>query len=135
MAIGRSTWVIIILAAIALLFLMPRSVVSTFTMDGSPFNNQGSVAPASLMPKEPPLSQDFSLFSSEAILSSQNYLDPRNMIGYPETMGGTLRNANYQIRSEPPNPRDPVSIFNLSTIAPEQMRPYFEISQNDYSSK
>ena len=76
--------------------------------------------------------EDFSQFSTDAILSNQNYLDPRNMIGYPETVGGTLRNANWQIRSEPPNPRDPVSIFNLSTIVPEQMRPMFEIQDSDY---
>ena len=87
---------------------------------------------AALLPKEIPIDQDFSQFSTDAILSSQNYLDPRNLIGYPETIGGTLRNANWQMRSEPPNPRDPVSIFNLSTIVPEQMRPSFEIQSNEW---
>ena len=61
------------------------------------------------------------------MLSGQNFLDPRSQIGYPETLGGVLRNANRQIRSEPLNPRESVSIFNLSTIPPDSMRPKFEI--------
>ncbi len=86
-------------------------------------------APSALLPKEVPIMDDFGKFSTEQILSGQNYLDPRAQIGYPETVGGVLRNANLQIRSEPANPRDPVSIWNLSTIAPEQMRPLFEIDK------
>ena len=80
-----------------------------------------------LLPKEPVNQEDFGSFSAESILSGQNFLDPRAQIGYPETVGGTLRNANLQLRSEPSNPRDPVSIFNLSTIVPDTMRPEFEI--------
>ena len=96
---------------------------------------QGSDVPAevpsgALLPKEVPVSDDFGQFSTEAILSGQNYLDPRAQIGYPETVGGTLRNANLQIRSEPSNPRDPVSIWNLSTIVPDKMRPQFELEQD-----
>ncbi len=88
------------------------------------------VASAALLPNEVPITDDYGQFSTEAILSGQNYLDPRGQIGYPETVGGTLRNANLQIRSEPANPRDPVSIWNLSTITPETMRPLFEIGQD-----
>jgi hypothetical protein len=80
-----------------------------------------------LLPKEPVSQEDFGSFSAESILSGQNFLDPRAQIGYPETVGGTLRNANLQLRSEPVNPRDPVSIFNLSTIVPDTLRPAFEI--------
>ena len=101
-------------------------------VDSASVITPGSLPPAALLPKEVPVMEDFSQFSTDVILSNQNYLDPRNMIGYPETVGGTLRNANWQIRSEPPNPRDPVSIFNLSTIVPEQMRPMFEIQDSDY---
>ena len=89
--------------------------------------------PAALLPKEVPVTEDFGQFSTDTILSGQNYLDPRSQIGYPETVGGVLRNANLQIRSEPANPRDPVSIWNLSTITPEQMRPTFEIQDKEYS--
>ena len=83
---------------------------------------------ASLIPREVVQTEDFGQFSPEKILSGQNYLDPRSQIGYPETLGGVLRNANLQFRSEPMNPRNPVSIFNLSTIPPDTMRPKFEIS-------
>lgn len=88
------------------------------------------VISSTLLPKEVPVTEDFGQFSADAILSGQNYLDPRAQIGYPETVGGTLRNANLQIRSEPANPRDPVSIWNLSTITPEKMRPLFELEQD-----
>jgi hypothetical protein len=83
--------------------------------------------PSSLLPNEIPVTDNFGEFSAQDILSNQNYLDPRSQIGYPGTVGGVLRNANLQYRSEPMNPRDPVSIFNLSTITPDTMRAPFEI--------
>jgi hypothetical protein len=92
-----------------------------------------SLSSAALLPKEIPVTDDFGQFSTEQILSGQNFLDPRGQIGYPETVGGTLRNANLQIRSEPANPRNPVSIWNLSTITPEEMRPLFEIQDKEYA--
>jgi hypothetical protein len=88
----------------------------------------GVVSSAGLIPREVVATEDFGQFSPDKIMSGQNYLDPRSQIGYPETIGGVLRNANLQIRSEPVNPREPVSIFNLSTIPPDSMRPKFEIS-------
>jgi hypothetical protein len=88
----------------------------------------GDMSSASLIPREVVQTEDFGQFSPDKILSGQNYLDPRSQIGYPETVGGVLRNANQQFRSEPINPRTPVSIFNLSTIPPDTMRPMFEIS-------
>jgi hypothetical protein len=91
-------------------------------------NMMGDVSSASLIPREVVQTEDFGQFSPDKILSGQNYLDPRSQIGYPETVGGVLRNANQQFRSEPINPRTPVSIFNLSTIPPDTMRPKFEIS-------
>jgi len=87
-----------------------------------------------LIPKEVVTTEDFGQFSPDAILSGQNFLDPRAQIGFPETIGGNLRNANRDFRSEPTNPRDPVSIFNLSTIPPDTMRPKFEI-ENSYENK
>jgi hypothetical protein len=91
------------------------------------YNSVDSVTSASLIPREVVATEDFGQFSPEKILTNQNYLDPRSQIGYPETIGGVLRNANRDIRSEPINPRSPVSIFNLSTIPPDTMRPKFEI--------
>ena len=86
------------------------------------------VSAAGLIPREVAVTEDFGKFAPDQILQGQNYLDPRSQIGYPETIGGVLRNANRQFRSEPVNPRQPVSIFNLSTIPPDTMRPRFEIS-------
>jgi len=100
---------------------------------GSPYMGGGaggsSVSSASLIPREVVATEDFGQFSPDKILGNQNYLDPRSQIGYPETIGGVLRNANRDFRSEPLNPRTPVSIFNLSTIPPDVMRPKFEIER------
>jgi len=46
-----------------------------------------------------------------------------------DTIGQTLRNANQQIRSEPPNPQINVGPWNLSTITPDFMRPPLELGQ------
>ena len=62
-----------------------------------------------------------SLLPREDILKGQNFLDPRNQIGFPETIGGALRNANQQIRAEPPNPKQPYT-WNNSTIVPDLMQ-------------
>ena len=88
-----------------------------------------SVSSASLIPRDVVATEDFGQFSPDKILGNQNYLDPRSQIGYPETIGGVLRNANRDFRSEPLNPRTPVSIFNLSSIPPDVMRPKFEIER------
>lgn len=101
-----------------------RNPADAGMMGGQP----ADMSSAGLIPREVVQTEDFGQFSPEQILSGQNYMDPRNQIGYPETLGGVLRNANQQFRSEPINPRTPVSIFNLSTIPPDTMRPKFEIS-------
>ena len=51
-------------------------------------------------------------------LKAKNFLSAGALIGV-NTVGQSLRNANLQIRSEPPNPQQPVSIFNQSTISPD----------------
>ena len=114
-----------------------RSVTSggaaqTTVMAAAPVQHMGdnigqTVSSASLIPRDVVATEDFGQFSPDKILGNQNYLDPRSQIGYPETLGGVLRNANRDFRSEPLNPRTPVSIFNLSTIPPDVMRPKFEI--------
>ena len=44
-----------------------------------------------------------------------------------DTVGGSLRNANLQVRSEPPNPTDMVSPWNQTTMTPDLMRVPLEI--------
>lgn len=51
-------------------------------------------------------------------LKGKNFLSAGALIGV-NTVGQSLRNANLQIRSEPPNPQIPVSIFLQSTIGPD----------------
>jgi hypothetical protein len=59
-------------------------------------------------------------------VGDQNYLASGYHQGV-DTIGGTLRNANLQLRSEPPCPRSRVSIWNESTIEPDLNRRPFEI--------
>ena len=113
-----------------------QQVYAPVSMDGNniqvgacALKNGGTGLASALLPKEVATQENFGDFAPDEILKGQNFLDPRNQIGFPETIGGALRNGNQQVRSEPANPRQAVSIFNLSTIAPDQMRPPFEIGQ------
>lgn len=60
-------------------------------------------------------------------LKGKNFLSAGALIGV-NTVGQSLRNANWQLRSEPPNPQVPISIFNQSTIAPDTNRRPLEIN-------
>lgn len=59
-------------------------------------------------------------------LASINLLKAGYHIGI-DTVGQTLRNANLQIRSEPPNPQMSVGPWNNTTISPDLMRVPLEI--------
>ena len=48
-----------------------------------------------------------------------------------DTVGSSLRNPNYQLRSEPPNPQVNVGPWNNSTITPDLMRPPLEIGSSN----
>ena len=60
-------------------------------------------------------------------LKGKNFLSAGALLGV-NTVGQSLRNANWQLRSEPPNPQVPVSIFNQSTIQPDVNRRPLEIN-------
>lgn len=47
-----------------------------------------------------------------------------------DTVGSSLRNANLQVRSEPPNPTEKVSPWGNTTIEPDLMRPSLELGCN-----
>jgi len=82
--------------------------------------NAGTGLASSLLPRE--VAQgEFGEFSPEDILKGQNFLEPRQQIGYPESIGGALRNANQQIRADPPNQKQPY-VWNNSTIVPDTMQ-------------
>jgi len=82
---------------------------------------KGTGLASSLLPREVASQDDFGEFAPEDILKGQNFLEPRQQVGMPETVGGALRNANQQIRSEPPVPKN-VFVWNNSTITPDLMQ-------------
>tara|TARA_B110001469_G_scaffold100084_1_gene97284 strand:- start:155 stop:652 length:498 start_codon:yes stop_codon:yes gene_type:complete len=58
-----------------------------------------------------------------------NLLDAGNHIGV-NTVGQSLRNANRQLRSEPPNPQVNVSPWQNTTIGPDLIRRPLEVSDS-----
>jgi len=64
--------------------------------------------------------------AGEGSLKDRNFLQSGYHIGI-NTVGQTLRNANQQLRSEPPNPQVKVSPWLQSTIEPDAGRKPMEI--------
>jgi hypothetical protein len=95
----------------------PKNPASCFPRD--------SLNPGELLPKE---QGEYAAFApmGQGNLAGRNFLEAGKQIGI-DTVGQSLRNANYQLRSEPPNPRMSVSVFNNSTIAPDNSRRQLEI--------
>lgn len=60
-------------------------------------------------------------------LKGKNFLSAGALIGV-NTVGQSMRNANLQLRSEPPCPQQAVSIFNQSTITPDISHRSLEIA-------
>jgi hypothetical protein len=65
--------------------------------------------------------------SGQGSLADQNFLTAGYHIGI-NTVGQTLRNANRQLRSEPPNPQVKVSPWQQTTIEPDINRRPLEIA-------
>ena len=81
----------------------------------------GTGLASSLLPRAVASQEDFGEFAPEDVLAGQNFLEPRAQVGFPETVSGALRNANQQIRADPPNTKEPF-VWNNSTIASDTMR-------------
>jgi hypothetical protein len=60
------------------------------------------------------------------MLKGVNLLQAGSMIGI-NTVGSSMRNANLQVRSEPPNPQGSVGPWMNSTIEPDVVRKPLEI--------
>ena len=84
--------------------------------------------PADLLPKDNNSQWAQLNPAGKGDLANINLLKAGYHIGI-DTVGQTLRNANLQIRSEPPNPQINVGIWNASTITPDFLRPTLEIGQ------
>jgi hypothetical protein len=77
--------------------------------------------PADLLPKDKNSQWAQLNPAGKGDLANINLLKAGYHIGI-DTIGQTLRNANLQIRSEPPNPQINVGPWNQSTIEPDFMR-------------
>ncbi len=77
--------------------------------------------PAELLPKSSDNQWAQLNPSGKGELANVNLLKAGYHIGI-DTIGQSLRNANLQIRSEPPNPQLSVGPWNQSTIEPDFMR-------------
>jgi hypothetical protein len=137
---GRNQNIMMLVAVAALIVLLcnlnSKSSYTITERDYAPFSSGPAAGPAagpsggmnagtglasSLLPREIASEEDFGQFAPEDILAGQNFLDPRQQIGFPETVGGALRNANQQIRADPPNNKEPF-VWNNSTIVPDLMQ-------------
>jgi hypothetical protein len=91
--------------------------------------NKGSNQnPADLLPKDTNSQWAQLNPAGKGDLANINLLKAGYHIGI-DTVGQTLRNANLQIRSEPPNPQVNVGPWMQSTIEPDFMRPPLELGQ------
>ena len=84
--------------------------------------------PADLLPKDSNEGWAQLNPAGKGELANVNLLKSGYHIGI-DTVGQSLRNANLQIRSEPPNPQLNVGPWNQSTITSDYIRPPLEIGQ------
>lgn len=111
----------------------------TFYVDYSPVNsNDGNMAgmpsncssqtmntPSDLLPSDNNSGWGLKPMGSGDFMGV-NFLNAGYLIGV-DTIGSTLRNANLQVRSEPPNPQLVVSPWLNTTIEPDVFRQPLEI--------
>lgn len=88
--------------------------------------------PADLLPKDSNSQWAQLNPSGKGELANINLLKAGYHIGI-DTVGQTLRNANLQIRSEPPNPQLYVGPWQNSTISPDFLRVPLEIGSSTYA--
>ena len=92
---------------------------------------QQTLKPEDLLPTDESTAiQEFNATrpDGEGILSGINLLDSGYHVG-TNTIGQSLRNANRQLRSEPPNPQVAVSPWMTSTISPDLPRRPLEVGE------
>ena len=104
-----------------------NSASGSSNMMGLPPNcsGQANINPADLLPKDNNSSWNMKPMGSGDFLGV-NLLNAGYLIGV-DTIGSSLRNANLQVRSEPPNPQLQVSPWMNTTIEPDPFRAPLEI--------
>lgn len=91
-------------------------------------SNNSNQNPADLLPKDTNSQWAQLNPAGKGDLANVNLLKAGYHIGI-DTVGQTLRNANLQIRSEPPNPQINVGPWQQSTIEPDFLRVPMELGQ------
>ena len=101
------------------------SMTSTYGLAPVPSANK-QYDPSELLPKD--VNSQWAQLNpaGSADFKNVNLLKAGSLIGI-DTVGSTLRNANLQERSEPPNPTTSVSPWLNTTIEPDLMRLPLEI--------
>jgi hypothetical protein len=82
---------------------------------------KNQLSPQELLPTDPNSKWAQVNPSGQGDISGKNFLNAGALVGV-NTVGQSLRNANQQLRSEPPCPQMQVSIWNQSTIEPDLQR-------------
>jgi hypothetical protein len=108
------------------------STTSTYGLGPVPHANKQH-DPSELLPKD--INSQWAQLNpaGSADFKNVNLLKAGSLIGI-DTIGSTLRNANLQERSEPPNPTTSVSPWLNTTIEPDLMRLPLEIGSRGGSS-
>lgn len=94
-----------------------------------PQSSTPNINPSELLPKDTNKEWNNLNPSSNTNVGDVNMLTPGPT--HFMTMSKPLRNANLQLRSDPPVPQVPVSPWNNSTISPDESRVTFEINCNN----
>jgi hypothetical protein len=112
------------------------SGVSGFESGPADFGN--ATAPAGCYPRDQLTATELLPKDGNSVWAQQNPLGPGSLKGKNflsagalvgiNTVGQSMKNANLQLRSEPPNPQVPISVFNNSTIEPDFNRRPLEIN-------
>ena len=86
------------------------------------------LTPDDLLPQDANSTWAQTVPNGQGNLGDQNFLNAGFHVGI-NTVGQSLRNANLQLRSEPPNPQLKVSPWLQTTIEPDVNRKAFEIGE------
>lgn len=87
---------------------------------------KNQLAPQELLPNDPNSKWAQVNPMGTGDISGKNFLNAGALVGV-NTIGSSLRNASWDLRSEPPNPQVSVSPWLNSTIEPDLMRRPLEI--------
>ena len=85
-----------------------------------------TLSPEDLLPGSLTPAHNWDTPANPGGLDGPNFLNPEHLVGI-NTVGQSLRNANRQLRSEPPNPQVKVSPWLQTTIEPDTNRRPMEI--------